>query len=303
MGFLDGVQLLANVDVESDPLFGGLVDEAVTNPAEDLLRRCVAAAQQVHRRGEAPSAELLHRVDPAIPTVQAQLVLRTVRFRESMREFGVELDQQGLTPEQQAFLATFFAPEMWQRPESTRLRAAGVTQRQFQGWLKQPVFALEFETWQEEIFASAKASAQTALMAAVDEQKAWAVKLVLAKTHFYDPAGQAAEMHQLLGVILSILDDELRGPQFAGIMKRIGDRAYAVVPDLVSGLSDRASYQRQEPLVLEPTPPAPAPEVPSLEDILAATDESPAPDDGPGASLSGVWAVDLSKPVRTPPRP
>lgn len=300
MTFLEGMAV-PEVDVLADPLFGGLAPEVPVNPAELLLLRCVTAAQTVHRRGQQVTAELLHRADPAIPTSQAALVIRTVRFRDAMRELGVEPEQQGVTPEQQAFLATFFAPEMWQRPESTRLRAAGVTQRQLQGWQRQPAFALEFEQWQEEIFSSAKASAQTALLAAVDEQKAWAVKLVLAKTHFYDPAGQAAEMHQLLGVLLSILDDELRGPQFAGVMKRIGDRASAVVPDLVAGLSDRQvvqGHREPEPLQLEPAPPAP-----SLEDILADVDEPAAADDTPGASLSGVWAVDLSKPVRQPPRP
>lgn len=306
MGFLDGVNTaLAAVDVEAEPLFGGLVPEAVVNPAEELFRRCVAAAQNIHRRGEQPSPVLIHQVDQAIPEAQATLVLRTVRFRAALKELGVELGQQGPTPEQLAFLATFFAPEMWQQPQSTRLRAAGVNQRQFQGWLQQPVFALEFERWQEDAFAGAKASAQTALQAAVDGGKAWAVKLVLAKTHFYDPAGQAAEMHQLLGVLLNILDSELRGPQHAGVLRQIGDRAAAVVPDLVNGMAnyqDRpsAAQANPQPLVLEPVP---QPLIPPLSDF---DDDEPAPTlpaQSVGASLSGEWAVDLSAPVRLPPRP
>lgn len=277
------------------PVFGGIADDPVEDPAVLLLIRTVDAAMFLHRTGNRVTPDAIHDHDRELPVEPVTRVMASQRFREAMREAGVETYARGrISPEQQAFLAQYFHPDVITRSKAEKLRVTGVSQAKLNGWLRSPEFAKEFDQTSEEIAGTLKADAMLVLQRKLDEGDLSTARFALQMTGRFDPDGLQAQTQQVLLTIFNILDEELNDPAHRGLMKRIGDRVEEVMPYLVAG---KLAPQRTVPPQVE----VPHAEVPAIPATFVVVPEPPA--ESFPATIADEWVVDLSRPNLRPPPP
>jgi hypothetical protein len=176
---------------------------------ERFYARVVYAAQLVHEQGFAVTVDMIRARFPDLPYRQVQEVLESERFAASAEELGLPLSEHpGLLPEQMAALAIYLDTST-PATHSQKLRAAGVSQAKWRGWLRQPAFAARLQDVAGQLLQDSVPVAFQRIAEAVDGGERWAVELSLEMTGTHDRRNDGTDLRKLLTDVFNILDEEI----------------------------------------------------------------------------------------------
>ncbi len=96
-----------------------------------------------------------------------------------------------------------------------RLKKLGISWAQWQGWLKQPMFARIYGKTSEDLLKSSVPAALTALANRAQAGNNDAIKYLLAITGYYDPSakGQTAEYERVISAMIDAVEKHVEDPE------------------------------------------------------------------------------------------
>lgn len=208
------IQVVGRTDGAVRPI---AVPEGVT---KGTFFRVVAAYDALFRaNGIRPEASDVRRLTPTVATKAVSSVMLTEEFAEAMQLRGVGFTaEQGLSPQQSAILNVLenFSDA---RALSTKLKDVGVTRTQFNGWLKDPLFADLYEKRIESHLKGAHLSALSTIMANAENGDQRAAEKVLEINGRYNPA--SAELQSARAVVQALVEAIQRHVKDPDVVKQI----------------------------------------------------------------------------------
>lgn len=191
------------------------------NAEQLLFARVVYTAEQLHREGIAITAMNLHQYNMDLRETDAANILATPLFADAMSERGIPLmATPGLSPEQMAALAIYMDMTVPLR-HVQKLKAAGVTQGQWNGWMRQSEFARRINEIATDLTKDSGPVARQRLAQLVDEGNLPAITLTFEMEGIHDRRKETVDVNQILMQLFNILDEEVADREVLG---RIADK-------------------------------------------------------------------------------
>lgn len=196
-------------------------------PEQELFDRVVYAAERCQRQGLAITVETIGMQNDRLLKKEIVAVFGTDKFAHALEQRGIPLDAMAeLNPRQRAAVAIYFDTRQ-QATHAAKLRAAGVTSAEWQGWMRQPVFSSYFSEMAEDLRQMAAPLAKQRLLELVDAGDLKAIDRVLAWAGEFDVRRVKQDnIGPLFAAIFEILDEE--GVDSA-ILQRIGEKAQQIL--------------------------------------------------------------------------
>lgn len=193
---------------------------------ERLFNIALYAAVKLAQEGIAVTATTLHSENPDVPERLYAELLTSPKFLGALEDRGIQLvTTGGLSPHQMSALAIYF--DMTSRlSHAQKLKAAGVTEAVWRGWMRQPAFSAGVNQLAEGILQDAKPVMLQRLAEAADAGEKWAIVFGLEVTGRHDRRDQGVDMNALLLTIFTVLDEENVA---AGTMARIAARVKEII--------------------------------------------------------------------------
>jgi len=227
--------------VEGNPAFAARGVMPRRSPEGDFFYRVMRAVELAARQGLPIEASVVVEQDRSLrPTAVADL-LASEKFRIAANDRGIDVsDKPGLSAEQLAALAIYTDMS---RPlnHTQKLRAAGVTQAKWTGWLRQRAFSEELAYLSKENLRASVAVGEQRLAEHVDAGNMQAIEFVFAMEGRFRKDQQSVDVRKMLLEVFNILDEE--GVPLA-TLSRVGDRIKAMLGEPIP----------MEATVIEPKP-------------------------------------------------
>ncbi|HVL17835.1 MAG TPA: hypothetical protein VM387_07560 [Gemmatimonadales bacterium] len=185
-----------------------LFDQVITAAWALSLRGQNITAAAVH--GELPKGRGKNAI--AATPVQVASILESEMGRKALSDRGLQLhDEQELTYEMVATIRALMDPRNLSHTQ--RLRIAGVSESQYQGFLSFPKFRQTLQEGTEVALKGGIAEANAALMRQVQKGDLKAVQYLHSLTGYYDPNKQSAmDMQTLLSEIQTVMFKHVTDP-------------------------------------------------------------------------------------------
>lgn len=250
MTLLEPGQYWNGVEVVDNPAFASLRAQKPPQPskAERLFSSGLYAAQAVHRQGIPVTPDTMHSENPDVPKRLYADLLTNEKFLTALAERGIDLvSPKGLTPEQESALSIYFDMGL-SLTHAQRLKAAGITDAKWRGWLRQEDFAREHAAIAEAIIADTRDVSLVRLAEAVDRGERWAVELTLELTGRHDRRNLGVDPAAAMMTVFQVLDDAAIPPQ---VMARVAEALRGMLgsatprPIVVAAVSRPADQPQQ----------------------------------------------------------
>lgn len=196
-------------------IYGEVNKKALRKAPEQLLfERAINAAWLAHQRGFPIEAQTIYEQDRSLSVPVLVELLVTPKFRNALEARGIPADVPvGITAEQ-AYALTVMTDQSLQLDPFQRLKRLGVTWQQWQGWLKQPMFARIYGKTSEDLLKASVPAALTALANRAQAGNNDAIKYLLAITGYYDPSAksQNAEYERVISAMMDAVEKYVDDP-------------------------------------------------------------------------------------------
>jgi hypothetical protein len=189
-------------------------------PEQLLFERAINAAWLAHQRGFPIEAQTIYDQDRSLSVPVLSELLVTPKFKASLEARGIPAETPvGITAEQ-AYALVVMTDQSLQLDPFQRLKKLGVTWSQWQGWLKQPMFARIYGKSTEDLLKASVPAALTALANRAQAGNNDAIKYLLAITGYYDPSAksQNAEYERVISAMMDAVEKYVEDPE---ALKRI----------------------------------------------------------------------------------
>lgn len=189
--------------------------KAAVSPEQILFERAVSAAWLAHQRGFPIEPATIYDQDRTLSISVLGDLVATPKFRHALEARGIPTETPvGLTAEQ-AYALTVMTDQSLQLDPFARLKKLGVSWSQWQGWLKQPMFAKIYGRTTEDLLKSSVPAALTALANRAQAGNNDAIKYLLAITGYYDPSarGQNAEYERVISAMMDAVEKYVDDPE------------------------------------------------------------------------------------------
>lgn len=184
-------------------------------PEQLLFERAINAAWLAHQRGFPIEPQTIHEQDRSLSVSVLTGLLATPKFRTALEARGIPAEVPiGITAEQ-AYALTVMTDQSMTLDPFQRLKKLGITWAQWQGWLKQPMFARIYGKTSEDLLKSSVPAALTALANRAQAGNNDAIKYLLAITGYYDPSakGQTAEYERVISAMIDAVEKHVEDPE------------------------------------------------------------------------------------------
>jgi hypothetical protein len=240
----------ADLNIVGNPAFARARPRRIADKAEVFFARTMYAVEQMHRDGVAITPRNVHAFNENLPETLLGEVMASPKFAESCLERGIPLSANpGLGPEQLTALA-IYSDMTVPMTHAQKLRAAGVTEGQWRGWMRQPEFAARIGQLMNDVLHDSVPVAKQRLAQHVDAGNLPAITLLFEMEGVHDRRKETVDVNALLMGVFSILDEEIGDIE---IMTRIANKI-------------RQQMMGQGPiLTLKPAEPQPV-EQPAIEE-------------------------------------
>lgn len=202
-------------------VYGRTNAKALRKPKEQLLfERAINAAWLAHQRGFPIEAQTIYDQDRSLDVPFLTKLLATPKFKHALEVRGIPAETAvGITAEQ-AYALTVMTDQSLSMDPFQRLKKLGISWAQWQGWLKQPMFARIYGKTSEDLLRSSVPAALTALAARAQAGNNDAIKYLLAITGYYDPSAksQNAEYDRVISAMIDAVERNVEDPE---ALKRI----------------------------------------------------------------------------------
>lgn len=207
---------LERVDVAGSEVFQRVRKSApVRSPEQILFERAVSAAWLAHQRGFPIEPATIYDQDRTLSISVLSELVATPKFKNALEARGIPTETPvGLTAEQ-AYALSVMTDQSLSLDPFARLKKLGVSWAQWQGWLKQPVFAKIYGRTTEDLLRSSVPAALTALAQRAQAGNNDAIKYLLAITGYYDPSarGQNAEYERVISAMMDAVEKYVEDPE------------------------------------------------------------------------------------------
>lgn len=217
--------------IVNDPVFASRVP-ARRRPshAERFFASAVYAAVQADRGGYAVTVETMAVFNPELKKTDLAALLTTDKFQRALTERGIPLPSESGLSAEQLMAAAIYLDMTTSMSHAQKLRAAGITDAKWRGWLRQPAFAEHVSALSEDAIAAAKPVALTRLAQLADEKNLKAIEFVLEITGRHDRRKETFDVTQMLRAIFAVLDEEIAPlPGGVGVLERIASKVKAMM--------------------------------------------------------------------------
>jgi hypothetical protein len=184
-------------------------------PEQLLFERAINAAWLAHQRGFPIEPRTVYEQDRTLSVPILTELLSTPKFRTALEARGIPSDTPvGITAEQ-AYALTVMTDQSMTLDPFQRLKKLGITWAQWQGWLKQPMFARIYGKASEDLLKSSVPAALTALANRAQAGNNDAIKYLLAITGYYDPSakGNTAEYERVISAMIDAVEKHVEDPE------------------------------------------------------------------------------------------
>ena len=214
-----------------DPVFASRVPKRrLPSRAERFFNSAVYAADQADRGGLVVSVETMAGFNPELKKTELAELLTTEKFQRALTERGIPLPSETGLSAEQLMAAAIYMDTTTPMSHAQKLRAAGITEAKWRGWLRQPAFAHQIAALSEESLAAAKPVALARLSQLADEKNLKAIELVLEVTGRHDRRKETFDVSQLMVAIFSVLDEEIAPlPGGVAVLDRIVGKVRAMM--------------------------------------------------------------------------
>lgn len=212
------------------PVFATRAPRRLPSAAHRIFSAAIYAAEQADRAGHAITVESMATFNPELPKKVLADLLTTTKFQVALEERGLALPSaSGLSPEQLA-AAAIYLDMTTPMSHAQKLKAAGITDAKWRGWLRQPKFAQLVSQVSEEALRAAEPVALQRLSQLVDDSNLKAIEMVLEITGRHDRRKETVDVNQLLLAIFTVLDDEISPlPGGVDVLNKINTRVRAMM--------------------------------------------------------------------------
>lgn len=190
-------------------------------PQEQVLfEQAINAAWLAHQRGFPIEAQTIYDQDRSLTIPFLMKLVVSPKFKHALEARGIPAEVPvGITAEQ-AYALTVMTDQSLTMDPFQRLKKLGVSWAQWQGWLKQPMFARIYGKTTEDLLRSSVPAALTALAARAQAGNNDAIKYLLAITGYYDPSAksQNAEYDRVISAMIDAVERNVEDPE---ALKRI----------------------------------------------------------------------------------
>lgn len=208
-------------DLQKSDVAGSEIFQKVRKPASSrtpeqiLFERAVSAAWLAHQRGFPIEPATIYDQDRSLSLSVLGELVATPKFRNALETRGIPTETPvGLTAEQ-AYALSVMTDQSLTLDPFARLKKLGVTWAQWQGWLKQPIFAKIYGRTTEDLLKASVPAALTALANRAQAGNNDAIKYLLAITGYYDPSarGQNHEYERVISAMMDAVEKNVEDPE------------------------------------------------------------------------------------------
>ena len=176
---------------------------------EEFFSKAIYAAEMCQRQGWAVTPETMQMVNEDLRSAPLSDLLATDKFQNALHARGIPMTtKSGLSPRQLTAIAVYLDMST-PATHTQKLRMAGVTSREWEGWWRQPAFAARMSEMMEDVTRMNTPVAEQRLAQAVDAGAPWAIQFALAMNRRFDPRAETADPTVALREIFDILDEIL----------------------------------------------------------------------------------------------
>lgn len=197
--------------VVGNPVFASRLGAGATrSKAQQFFDHVVMAAESAHRQGLPIDAPVLTRLNPTLDPEQVSQLLGESKFLRALTDRGIQVtDYDGLTAEQLTFLRIYMDPTL-KADGAKRLKIAGVTQAQLEGWLQRDAFRARYTEISEDLLQAAMPVAKQRIAMGIDQGKLDYIKLGMELTGVYNPrGGPSVDVMAFARLVQDVLAQEL----------------------------------------------------------------------------------------------
>lgn len=210
--------------VVENPVFATRATRTVLTKAERLFSAAIYAAEQAQRQGYSIGADTLNMVNPELSVALLTDLLGSSKFQNALEARGIALTSRtGLTPQQLGALSLYL-DNTTPATHAQKLKIIGVSNTQWQGWLRQPRFAARYSELAEEALRDVTPIALQRLAQHVDNGNLNAITLALEINGRHDRRKDTVDVNQVLAEIFAVLDEEVSAEVLGRIAAKVKSR-------------------------------------------------------------------------------
>lgn len=157
----------------------------------------------------------LNRAFPPDDFFEDRSILNKPAFQKAMAARGISMldSETGLSKEQMAAILTV-TNYLDKRSQSTKLKSLGITNQQWQGWIKDPKFRTYLHSISSDSFNDALHTAHEGLMKKVESGDVNAVKFYMEVTGRYtENSGQIENMKIIIAKLIEVIQRRIKDPE------------------------------------------------------------------------------------------
>lgn len=174
----------------------------------DLFARLVQVCERLHRNQVPLLPEQVAReFGGRVTQTQVRHMLESPRLARALEARGIAFTPHEALSAKQMHALSIYMDTSVPMNHRERLRAARVTQAQWDGWMRNPRFAASVEELAEERLAGSIPLAHTRLLEAVDRGERWAIELLYQITGRFSANQQGADPRTLFAAMFEALDE------------------------------------------------------------------------------------------------
>lgn len=240
MSLLQPGEHFEGLEVVSNPRFAARTNPKRASREAELFAKVVYAATRAHEAGMAVTVDSVRQFNRQLPKKLVQEVLGTEKFARAAEQRGIRLSgDPDLSAEQLAALAIYMDTSA-AASHSMKLKAMGVTDAKWRGWMKQPAFAQRLSDVAGSLLREAIPVAMQRISEGVDKGDKWAIEMSMEITGVHDRRGDTSDTRRILMDVFTVLDEMVDDP---AILTAIGEKVRA-----------RMGQSAPQMLVAQPTP-------------------------------------------------
>lgn len=200
-------------------------------PGTPTFTRALVAAERCARNGMPLTGETLASEDPGLAIFDATELLADERFAAALEELGINHTPTQRISSEQLAAAQIYLASPPNSSHAMRLRAIGISQAKWSGWMRQPEFRRYIADGSADILHGSLPAAHLAVADAAGRGQPWAVNLVYQVTGFHDP-NKSIDLNAVLSAVFEILSDE--GVDYE-VLSRAAQRVREIDPAASAG--------------------------------------------------------------------
>lgn len=224
MGLLQPGEHFEGVEVVGNGRFAARSKRKARPVEAELFAQVLYAVQAVAEEGLPATVEHVRQFNRGLPERVVREVMGSEKFRNAALDRGIRLSgDPDLSAEQMDALRIYLDTSA-EATHAMKLKAIGVSEAKWRGWLKQSAFAARLSDASSALLRESIPVAMQRIAEGVDKGDHWAIQMSMEITGVHDRRGDTADVRRILMDVFNVLDELIDDP---AILAAVGERVRA----------------------------------------------------------------------------